>query len=69
MYMKQKMGSITDSLPGSKKDETAPAKASASQIRKDLTAGRAERDAAAGPKKEKTSKISERWAANKKANS
>ena len=73
MFMKQKMGSISDSLPGnSKKDAVDPAK-STRQIRADMQSSRVERDADMERKKveraEKKGKISERWAANKQANS
>lgn len=72
MFMKQKMGSITDSLPGSNKEAETPAK-STRQIRADIKSSRVERDAEMELKKaeraEKKGKISDRWAANKKANS
>lgn len=72
MFMKQKMGSISDALPGSKKEEESPAM-STKQIRADMKASRVERDAEFERKKteraEKKGKISDRWAANKHANS
>ena len=72
MFMKQKMGSISDSLPGSKKVEETPAQ-STRQIRADMKASRVERDSEFERKKaeraEKKGKISDRWAANKTANS
>ena len=75
-FLKQKMGSVTDQLPSAlggkddKKDE--PAKTSR-QIKKDMTASRAERDAEFERKKteraaNKTS-VADRWAKNKTSNS
>lgn len=76
MFLKQKMGSISDSLPGSngsdKKRADDPFRAS-KQMRTDLKDSRVERDAEMERKKaeraEKKGSISDRWAANKKANS
>lgn len=73
MFMKQKMGSISDSIPGmSSKEGESPAK-STRQIRADIKAGRMERDAELERQKaercERKGKLSERWASNKKVNS
>lgn len=73
LFMKQKMGSVTQSIPGmSKEEDDSPAK-STRDIKKGIAANRAERDAEYERKKEsrasKKSSISERWAANKSQNS
>lgn len=75
-FLKQKMGSVTDQLPSAlsgkddKKDD--PAK-SGRQVRKEMAASRAERDAEFEQKKaeraaNKTS-VADRWAKNKSNNS
>jgi hypothetical protein len=78
MFLKQKMGSITDSLPkmGADSDaEKKPTNFTSKQMRSDIKASRLERDAEMERQKaertEKKSgglKMSERWAANKEAN-
>jgi hypothetical protein len=72
MFLKQKMGSITDSLPKMGKDDPDKSKASAptsKQMRESIKSSRAERDAElASSKKSNGLKMSERWAANKDAN-
>ena len=73
MFMKQKMGTISDSLPGMGKEEKADPAKSTRQIRSDIKASRVERDSEFERNKaergEKKIKLSERWAANKKINS
>lgn len=72
MFMKQKMGEITENVPGlgNKQDDKPPPTSSA--IRKDMAAKRAERDAEYEKKKaeraSKKSSIAEKWAKNKSAN-
>jgi hypothetical protein len=78
MFLKQKMGSITDSIPsiGGKDDEKKVTSAPTSrQMRESIKSSRTERDADIARQKddrmEKKSsglKMSERWAANKEAN-
>lgn len=78
MFLKQKMGSITDSMPsiGGKESDKKPAAGPTSkQLRESIKTGRNERDAEIARQKdermEKKSsglKMSERWAANKEAN-
>jgi hypothetical protein len=81
MFLKQKMGNITDSLPsltGGKENETKKPTAAptSKQMRESIKSIRAERDAEdANQKQMKQSsstksgmKMSERWAANKEAN-
>ena len=75
MFMKQKMGSVTDQLPsalGGKEDKDDPAKTTR-QIKKDVAASRAARDAEFERKKAeraaKKTSMSERWAKNKSVNS
>jgi hypothetical protein len=73
MFMKQKMGSITDSLPKIGKEESDKAKTSSAptskQMRESIKSSRAERDAdMATNKKSNGLKMSDRWAANKEAN-
>lgn len=79
MFLKQKMTSITDSLPkmGSEADleNKKPTNLTSKQIRSDIKAGRMERDAEIERQKAERSekkagglKMSERWAANKEAN-
>ena len=75
-FMKQKLGSVADSLPGGggKNDnaEANPAKTTR-QVRKEMAASRAERDAEYERKKAeraaKKSSVADRWAANKSRNS
>lgn len=80
MFLKQKMGSITDSIPGiggkgdAAEKKSATAAPTSKQLRESINSGRAERDAElARQKEERTSKksglkMSERWAQNKEAN-
>ena len=79
MFLKQKMGSITDSMPtigGNESEKKAATSAPTSrQMRESIKSSRTERDADITRQKnermEKKSsglKMSERWAANKEAN-
>ena len=79
MFLKQKMGSITDSIPsiGAKdNDKKATSSAPTSrQMRESIKSSRTERDADIARQKEERMekkqsglKMSERWAANKDAN-
>lgn len=65
MLFKQKMGAMTDSMPS-----TEPKNPNSRQMRKDLEASRAERDAEQQSKKEGGKKLNmkDRWAKNKAAN-
>jgi hypothetical protein len=79
MFIKQKMGSITDSLPNlgkdSESDKKKPSNVSSKQMRSTIKTSRDERDAEIERQKVERSekkasglKMSERWAANKEAN-
>lgn len=75
-FLKQKMGSVTDQLPpalsGKDDKQDDPAKTSR-QIKKEMAASRAERDAEFERKKAeraaKKTSVADRWAKNKSANS
>lgn len=75
-FMKQKMGSVADSLPsmpGKDSDEKETPAKSSRQVRKEMADSRAERDAEYERKKAeraaKKTSMSDRWAANKSRNS
>ena len=78
MFLKQKMGSITDSIPsiGGKDDEKKATGAPTSrQMRESIKSSRTERNADIARQKDERMekkntglKMSERWAANKEAN-
>jgi hypothetical protein len=79
MFIKQKMGSITESLPKMGGDDESgkkkPGNVTSKQMRSTIKASRDERDAEMERQKMERSekkagglKISERWAANKEAN-
>jgi hypothetical protein len=72
MFLKQKMGNISDSLPTAAKAKDDPFQATKQQ-RADLRSSRTERDAEAELRKsqqaERKGKMADRWAANKKASS
>jgi hypothetical protein len=70
MFMKQKMGNISDSLSmGGKKDEKPAKQITSKEMRNNLKDIRSERDAEYERKKAertaKKGKMAERWAANK----
>lgn len=69
MMMKQKMGNVADSLPGMGKEEP-PKKTTSKEMRQNIKALRAERDAEHEAKKANTKKLSmaDRWAKNKAGN-
>ena len=74
MFMKQKMGQISDSLPtlSSEQKKGKDAKVTGREMRKDIKASRAERDAEYGRQKaERAAKkvsMKDLWAKNKAAN-
>lgn len=79
MFLKQKMGSITDSLPkmggDSESEKKKAGNVTSKQLRSTIKATRDERDAEIERQKVERSekkasglKMSERWAANKEAN-